>query len=101
MTTPSFQDWLRSADEAAAAEKMATIIAGAGAAGVSVDRLRRIVGLYPETLEDVLKALVATGQVMVVQANGQRIYRAATRTGRMGVTGQAPSAVRRARESLS
>ena len=78
MTTPSFHEWLRRPDEAAAAEKMATIIAGAGAAGISVDRLRRIVGLYPETLQDVLKALVATGQVKALKVGGEMVYRAAT-----------------------
>jgi lambda repressor-like predicted transcriptional regulator len=55
---------------------LATVIAGAGAAGVSLDRLRRVVGLSPETLADVLKALVATGQVEMVQVNGEVRYRA-------------------------
>jgi hypothetical protein len=71
MPTPSFSDWLKNrSDEAPAAKNLATLIAGAGAVGVSVDRLRRVVGLSPETLQDVLKALVATEQVEM-KANGQ------------------------------
>jgi lambda repressor-like predicted transcriptional regulator len=77
MPTPTFHEWLRNrSDEAPAAENLATIIANAGAAGVSLDRLRRVVGLSPETLADVLKALVATGQVLVLKVNGQMTYRA-------------------------
>jgi lambda repressor-like predicted transcriptional regulator len=56
---------------------VATLIASAGSAGVSLDRLRRVVGLQPETLADVLKVLVATGQVVVLKVNGQLVYRAA------------------------
>jgi sulfur carrier protein ThiS len=43
---------------------------------MSHDRLRRVVGLSPETLADVLKGLVMTGQVVVVKLNGQMTYRA-------------------------
>jgi predicted transcriptional regulator len=77
MPTPSFYEWLRNRpDEAPAADNLATIIASAGAAGVSVDRLRRVVGLSPETLQDILKSLTATGQVDVLKVNGQMTYRA-------------------------
>jgi len=78
MSIPSIHEWLESADEAPAADRLATLIASAGAAGISLDRLRRLVGLAPETLADVLKALVATGQVTVLKVNGQMTYRAAT-----------------------
>ena len=72
----SFHEWLRSADEAPAADRLATVIAQAGAAGVSLNRRRRLVGLPPETLQDVLKGLVMTGQVEMLKINGQFVYRA-------------------------
>jgi predicted transcriptional regulator len=74
----SFYDWLRNRDqEAPAVADLALAIAQAGAAGISIDRLRRLCGLYPETLADVLRGLVATGQVVVMKVNGQMVYRAA------------------------
>jgi predicted transcriptional regulator len=74
---PSFSEWLvNRAQEPPQADRLATVIAQAGAAGVSIDRLRRIVGLSPETLADVLKSLVATGQVVVLKVGGQMTYRA-------------------------
>ena len=77
MPTPSFDSWLQTkSQEAPAADRLATIIAGAGTAGVSLDRLRRVVGLPPETMQDILKSLVATGQVRVLKVNGQMVYRA-------------------------
>jgi hypothetical protein len=77
MPTPSFHDWLGNrAQEAPAADNLATLIASAGAAGVSVDRLRRVVGLPPEVLADVLKSLVATGQVEMLRVTGELRYRA-------------------------
>jgi predicted ArsR family transcriptional regulator len=79
MPLPSFQEWLKNRpEEAPAAEKLATLIAGAGAAGISRDGLARALGLPPETLEDLLRALTATGQVEVVQVKGQKTYRAVT-----------------------
>jgi predicted transcriptional regulator len=74
----SFHEWLGNrAQEAPAADNLATVIASAGAAGVSVDRLRRLVGLSPEALQDVLRGLVATGQVQVVNVGGELRYRTA------------------------
>jgi len=74
----SFHEWLGNrAQEAPAADNLATVIASAGAAGVSVDRLRRLVGLSPEALQDVLRGLVATGQVQVVNVGGALRYRTA------------------------
>jgi lambda repressor-like predicted transcriptional regulator len=52
-------------------------MAGAGARGISLDRLRKLCGLRPETLADVLKALVASGQVTVLMVDGQIAYRVA------------------------
>jgi predicted transcriptional regulator len=78
MPIVSFREWLATrSDEAPAAENLATIIAIAGAAGISLDRLNRLCGLSAETLADVLKALVASGQVTVLKVGGQIVYRAA------------------------
>ena len=75
MPPPTFHDWLESrSDEAPAADRLATLIAGAGATGVSRTALAKAVCLPPETLQDLLKALVATGQVMVLKVNGERVY---------------------------
>jgi hypothetical protein len=76
-----FHEWLgtraqEAPDEAPATENLATLIAQSGAAGISIDHLRTLVPLSPETLQDLLKALVATGQVVVLKVNGQMVYRA-------------------------
>ncbi len=74
----TFRQWLEHvADDPSAADNLATLISQAGAVGVSLDRLRKVVRLSPESLDDVLRALVAAGQVMIVQVNGERVYRAA------------------------
>ena len=58
----SFREWLeRRAEEVHDATTLVLAIARCGAAGVSVDRLRRTVGLAPDTLDDLLRALTATG----------------------------------------
>jgi hypothetical protein len=73
----SFHEWLRSSRDAPGADRLAMLIAQSGAAGISLDRLRRVVGLTPETLQDILKSLTATGQVVMLRVNGQLVYRAA------------------------
>jgi len=42
-----------------------------------LDDLRRLVGLSPETLADVLRGLTASGQVVVLKVGGELRYRAA------------------------
>ncbi len=75
----SFHEWLKNRpDEAPDAERLALLIAQSGAAGISPDGLRKFVRLRPETLDDLLKALVTTGQVVVLKVDGQFVYRAAT-----------------------
>ncbi len=71
----SFRAWLdhRLEDEAPEAARLAMLIASAGAAGVPVDRLRRLLNLSLETLADLLRALTATGQAEV---DGELRYRA-------------------------
>jgi hypothetical protein len=74
----TFCQWLENAaDDPSAADNLATLIAQAGAVGVSHDRLRKVVRLSPETLTDVLRALIVARQVVVVKVNGRRVYRAA------------------------
>jgi 2',3'-cyclic-nucleotide 2'-phosphodiesterase (5'-nucleotidase family) len=73
----SFHDWLANcAQEAAQADRLATLIASAGAAGISLDHLRTVVRLSPNTLADLLRALTATWQVVVVKISGKTVYRA-------------------------
>ena len=63
-------------EEAPGAMKLALLIAQSGAAGISRDGLRRLVRLSPDTLEDLLAALVAAGQVTELRMNGRRVFRA-------------------------
>jgi hypothetical protein len=79
MRRPSFREWLKNRDqEAPAAESLATLIAQSGAVGISLDHLRRIVRISPESLDDLLRALVSSGQVTILKVNGQRVYRTTT-----------------------
>jgi len=74
----TFWQWLEHvADDLSAAETLPTLIAQAGAVGVSLDRLRKVVRLSPESLQDVLKGLLASKQVVLLKVNGARVYRAA------------------------
>jgi predicted transcriptional regulator len=76
MPLPSFRSWLDNrVQEPSQADRLAFLIAQAGAAGVSLGRLRRLCGLPPETLADVLRALTATGQVRMLKVGGQMTYR--------------------------
>jgi DNA-binding IclR family transcriptional regulator len=74
---PTFREWLKSSQEAPAAEKLALVVARCGAAGISLDGLSRALGLPPESFRDILRALVTAGQVEVVKVNGELVYRAA------------------------
>jgi hypothetical protein len=74
----TFWQWLEhGADDPSAADNLATLIAQAGAVGVSVDRLRKVVRLSPESLGEVLNGLLASKQVVLLKVNGVRVYRAA------------------------
>jgi hypothetical protein len=73
-----FSRWLGGrVEEIPDAMSVALAIAQAGAAGISRDDLARALGHPPETSADVLKALVATGQVVVLKVDEQMTYRAA------------------------
>jgi predicted transcriptional regulator len=74
----SFHEWLANrAQEPPQADRLATIITSAGAAGVSLACLRKLCGLSPKVLQDVLRGLVATGQVEMLRVGGQIVHRAA------------------------
>jgi hypothetical protein len=64
----------RGKEEVPGTPRLTLVIVRSGAADVSQDDLRKVVRLSPETLQ----ALVGAGQVMVLQANGQRTYRTMT-----------------------
>ena len=65
------RDW-----DTPAAERLATLVARS-AAGVSKDRLARTLGLPPEILDELLRALTATGQVVMLKVGGRTVYKAA------------------------
>ena len=72
-----FHEWLWNRDrEAVAAEKLATLVARSGA-GISRDDLARTLRLPPRILDDLLRALTATGQVVMLKVGRRTVYRAA------------------------
>jgi hypothetical protein len=72
-----FHDWLWNRDrDVPAAEKLATLVAQSGA-GISRDCLAQTLGLPPRILDDLLRALVTTGQVVMLKFGGRMVYRAA------------------------
>jgi hypothetical protein len=74
----TFLKWLEHvADDPSAADTVATMIAQAGAVGISVQCLRKVVRLTPESLDEVLKGLLASRQVVLLKVNGARVYRMA------------------------
>ena len=77
MPIPSFHEWLRSADEALAADRLAFLIAQSGAAGLSQDDLARALRLPSETVESLLWALITARQVVLLKVDGEWRYRAA------------------------
>jgi DNA-binding transcriptional ArsR family regulator len=72
----SFREWLRNRTrEATFAELVPLLIAKSGA-GISRDDLARALRLPPATLDDLLRALAATGQVVMLKVGGRTVYRA-------------------------
>ncbi len=73
----SFHEWLENRDQdAVAAERLATLVARSGA-GVSRDDLARALRLPPRVLDDLLRALVTTGQAVMLKVDGRTVYRVA------------------------
>jgi CRP-like cAMP-binding protein len=78
MPLPTFRLWLdRRLQQVPDAGALALLIARSGAAGVSRKGLSGALGVPEETVENLLRGLVASGQVTVLQRNGQLVYRAA------------------------
>jgi hypothetical protein len=72
----SFRIWLEARpQEVPDTAAIALAIARSGTAGAFIDDLRRLVG-SPEALEEVLRGLLASGQVEVVRVGGRNVYRA-------------------------
>ncbi len=71
----SFHEWLWNRDgDVAAAERLATLVARSGS-GISRDDLARTLRLPPRILDDLLRALVTTGQVVMLKVGGRTVYR--------------------------
>jgi hypothetical protein len=68
---------LRAGREVTDATTLALLIARSGAAGMSREDLANVLRLSPETVENLLRAMTAAGQVAVLKVNGQIVYRAA------------------------
>ena len=64
-------------EEVPDATRLALVIARSGAAGVSRDGFCQVVRRSSKTLEDLLRALAATGQVRMLKVGGRTVYRAA------------------------
>jgi DNA-binding transcriptional regulator YdaS (Cro superfamily) len=76
MPVPSFHAWLEQRlEEVPDTASLALAIARSGSKGISRDALRHL-QISPETLEDLLRALVAAGQVRVLKVGGEWRYRA-------------------------
>ena len=74
----SFPEWLEHrVEEVPDVTTIALAIARSGTAGASREGLEKVVRISPETLDELLRALVSAGQVVVVKLNGQRVFRAA------------------------
>ena len=72
----SFPEWLEHrVQEVPDATTLALVIARSG--GVSRDDLHKVVRISPETLDELLKALVSAGQVTLLKVNGQIVFKAA------------------------
>ncbi len=70
MPALSFREWLGNRDgDVPAAEKLATLVSQT-AAGVSRDDLAGALRLPPRVLDDLLRALTATGQVVMLKVGG-------------------------------
>ena len=74
----SFHEWLdRRPQEVPDLGRLALLIARSGAGGMSGNDIEKALGVPFEMVDDVLRALVSSGQVVVVKANGEMRYRAA------------------------
>jgi len=78
MPTPSFTAWLEHRPpEVPDAGSLALAIARAGTAGMSLDRLSKVIQASPETIEAMLRAMVRARQVAMLRVGGELRYRVA------------------------
>jgi len=72
----SFPEWLEHrVEEVPDATTLALVIARSG--GVSRDDLHKVARVSPDTLDELLRALMAAGQVRMLKVGGQIVFRAA------------------------
>jgi hypothetical protein len=72
----SFRAWLEHrVEEVPDSANLALSISQSGA-GISLDQLRRVAGIRPEVLDELLQALITAGQVVALNVGGERVYRA-------------------------
>jgi hypothetical protein len=74
-----FRSWLEDhrPPQVPDAGSLVLAIARSGAAGMSRDDLRRLAGIPPDILSDLLRAMVVSGQVVMVKVGGKIVYRMA------------------------
>ena len=74
----SFAEWLEHRpEEVPDATTISLVIARSGAAGVSREGLERVARISSDALDELLRALITTGQVRMLKVNGQMVFRAA------------------------
>jgi hypothetical protein len=76
MPAPSFREWLRNRAQEPLAAGILPMLVARSAAGMSRDDLAKALRLPPETLDDLLRAVAATGQVTMLKAGGRTVYKA-------------------------
>jgi hypothetical protein len=78
MRRTPFREWLaHRVEEIPDAGRLGLVIAQSGAAGISREQIEKILRISSTTLDDLLRDLLATGQVVMLQVNGQMVYRVA------------------------
>jgi len=74
----SFSEWLEHrVEEVPDATTIALMIAKSGAAGISREKLEKVVRISSDALDELLRALLSAGQAMILKVNGQIVFKAA------------------------
>jgi hypothetical protein len=73
----SFREWVGNRAREAPAAGILPMLIAQSAAGMAKDDLAKALRLPPETLDDLLRALTATGQVVMLKVGRRTVYRAA------------------------
>jgi hypothetical protein len=77
MRRTSFHDWLEHRPEEVPDATTLALVIARSAAGVSREELEKVARISPDALDELLRALVSAGQVVVVKVGGKRVFRAA------------------------